>query len=86
MVLFQRKLYFSKDPGWVQHLPGGPTFSRGVQMLISIETHMPCDFPGRGGPDPLSPLWICTSWVVILTDHRTTNSTQRSRRITLTAT
>ena len=28
---------------------GGPTFSRGgggVQMLISIETHMTCDFPG----------------------------------------
>ena len=41
---------------------GGPTFSRGggsnfyhggrVQMLISIETHIICDFPG-GGPDPL---------------------------------
>ena len=31
----------------------GPTFSRGVQMLISIETHITCDFPG--GPDPLSP-------------------------------
>ena len=25
----------------------------GVQMLISIETHITCDFPG--GPDPLSP-------------------------------
>ena len=43
---------------------GGPTFSRwvqlfseeGVQMLISIETHIICDFPGGGGgPDPLSP-------------------------------
>ena len=53
---------------------GGPTFSRvgvqlfpeggggGVQMLISIETHITCDFPeGGGGPDPLtSPLWIRT--------------------------
>ena len=49
MVLLQRKLYFSKDRG-------GPTFSRGggVQVLISIETHINCDFPG--GPDPLSPL------------------------------
>ena len=39
----------------------GPTFPRGggVQMLISIETHITitCDFPG-GGLDPLSPLWI----------------------------
>ena len=64
MVLLQRKLYFSKDP------EGVPTFSRGsklfpgggggggVQMLISIETHITCDFPG--GPDPLSPLWILT--------------------------
>ena len=35
---------------------GSPTFSRGVQMLISIETHMTCDFPGGGGgSDPLSP-------------------------------
>ena len=28
-------------------------------MLISIETHITCDFPG--GPDPLSPLWVL-SW------------------------
>ena len=27
----------------------------GGQMLISIETHLTCDFPGEGGPDPLSP-------------------------------
>ena len=38
---------------------GGPTFSRGVQMLISIETHIhvtiTCDFPGGGGGSgPLS--------------------------------
>ena len=33
---------------------GGPTFSRGVQMLISIETHIrTCYFPG-GCPCPLS--------------------------------
>ena len=29
---------------------GGPSFSRVVQMLISIETHITCDF--------LSPLWV----------------------------
>ena len=49
---------------------GGPTFSRGegnffhgggggVQRVISIETHITCDFPG-GGADPISPLWIRT--------------------------
>ena len=49
MVLLQRKLYFSKDPEGVQHFQGGvQLFSRGgrgVQMLISIETHITCDFP-----------------------------------------
>ena len=63
IVLLQRKLYFSKDLEGVQHFPGGgggPTFSRGggggVQMLISIETHITCDFPGWGGGSrPLSP-------------------------------
>ena len=24
-------------------------------MLISIETHITCDFPGGGGPDPFPP-------------------------------
>ena len=48
---------------------GGLTFSRGegnffhrgwggVQWIISIETHITCDFPGWGGADPISPLWI----------------------------
>ena len=32
---------------------GGPTFSRGVQMLVSKETHITCNFPGGSGP--LSP-------------------------------
>ena len=55
MVLLLRKLYlyFTKDPkksiifqGGVQLYPGGG----GVQMLISIETHIrTCDFPGGGG-------------------------------------
>ena len=46
----------SKDPEEVHSnivQVGGPTFSRGVQMLIFIETHITCDFPGWG-PDPLS--------------------------------
>ena len=61
MVLLLRKLYlyFTKDPEEVHYFPGGgQTFSRGgggVQMLISLETHVrACYFPG-GCPDPLSP-------------------------------
>ena len=58
MVLLHIKLNFSKDPKRIQHFPGrGPTFSRGggVQMLISIETHITCDFPGGEGSGPLIP-------------------------------
>ena len=60
MVLLQKKLYFSKDRG-------GPTFLGGgggsrVQVLISIETHITCAFPGGGGVrTPYRPLWI-RSW------------------------
>ena len=60
MVLLLRKLYlyFTKDPEGVHYFPGGggvQTFSRGVQMLISLETHVrTCYFPG-GCPDPLYP-------------------------------
>ena len=60
MVLLQRILYFSKEQVGVQQ-----TFSRegvqlfpgggGVQMLISIETHITCDFQGVFGP-PIPPL------------------------------
>ena len=53
MVLLQRKLYFS-SPTFSR---GGTTFSGGggVQMLISIETLITCDFPGGSGPHiPLS--------------------------------
>ena len=44
MVLLQRKLS--------KHIPGGSSFFRGgggVQMLISIEAHITCDFPAGGG-------------------------------------
>ena len=36
----------------VHYFPGGgvPTFTRGVQMILSIETHIcTCYFPGGGG-------------------------------------
>ena len=62
MVLLLRKLYlyFTKDPEGVHYCPGGRGVSNffqggGVQMLISLETHVrTCYFPG-GCPDPLSP-------------------------------
>ena len=65
MVLLLRKLYlyFTKDPEGVHNFPGRgcPFFSRGggwggVQMLISIETHIrTCYFPG-GVRTPYPPL------------------------------
>ena len=41
---------------------GGATFSRvgGVQLLIPIETHITCDFPGRVRTPCPPPLWIRT--------------------------
>ena len=56
MVLSQGKLYFSKDPEGVQHFLGGG----GVQMLISIEIHITCDFPRGGG------VHTCHCWSYIL--------------------
>ena len=63
MVLLLRKLYlyFTKDPEGVHYFPGGggcQTFSRGVQMLISLETHVRTGyFPGVGGVrNPYPPL------------------------------
>ena len=59
LLQLQRKLYFSKDPEGVQHFPGGSNFfsvgGGGVQMLISIVTHITCEFPGGSGP-PIPPL------------------------------
>ena len=55
MVLLLRKLYlyFTKDPEGVHYFPAGG--GGGVQMLISIVTHIrTCYFPEEC-PDPLSP-------------------------------
>ena len=54
MVLLQRKLYFSKDRGGPTFLRGGGVGGSRVQVLISIETHITCDFPGGSGP-PITP-------------------------------
>ena len=63
MVLLLRKLYFAlpriQRGSIICHGGGGcQTFSRGggVQMLVSLETHIrTCYFPGGGCPNPLSP-------------------------------
>ena len=39
-------MVISKKTVIVQGFRGGPTFSRGGGGLISIETHITCDFPG----------------------------------------
>ena len=65
MVLLLRKLYlyFTKDPEEVHYFPGGGgggvKLFPGVQMLISLETHVrTCNFPGKGVSEPPTPLWI----------------------------
>ena len=67
MVLLLRKLYlyFTKDPEAVHYFRGVGGVSKffqggGVQMLISIETHIrTCYFPG-GASGPPIPHWIRT--------------------------
>ena len=44
--------------GFITEGRRGSNFFQGVG--VSKETHITCDFPGRGGPDPLTPLWIRT--------------------------
>ena len=53
LLLIKLYLYFTKDPEGVHYFTRGggcQTFSRaGVQMLISLETHVrTCYFPGVG--------------------------------------
>ena len=44
----------SGEGGGASTFPGGvQLFQWGIHLLISIETHITCDF--QGGPDPLSP-------------------------------
>ena len=73
---FATILYFLRSKG-SKHLSGGggggATFyyyfffwgggvGGGVQILISIETYITCDFSGGGGSGPPIPLWI-RAWV-----------------------
>ena len=54
MVLLQRKIYFFKGSRGSNFSRGGGRGSR-VQVLISIETHITCNFPGGG----LIPHYMC---------------------------
>ena len=45
MVISKKTIIFQGFRGGTTFSRGGPAFSRGVQMLISIETHKTCDFP-----------------------------------------
>ena len=63
MVLLLRKLYLTKDPEAVHYFPGAGGVSNffqgggGVQMLISIETHIrTCYFPAGSVRTPYPPL------------------------------
>ena len=59
LILQKSNGQFLRNPSFFQVSRGGPTFSRGVQLLIPIETHITCDFPG-GVRTPCPPLWIHT--------------------------
>ena len=56
-IIFNPQLILQLYRGGGSSIFGSPTFSRGggVQMLISIKTHVTCDFPEGSGP-PVPPL------------------------------
>ena len=60
MVTSKKSIIFQGFNGDATFSRGGPTFSTGVQMLISIETDITCDFPGGegggAGGTPIPPL------------------------------
>ena len=60
--------------GGVQIFQGG-----GVQVLISIETHITCDFPGEGVLNPYPPLWIRTCLPVNVNFYATNSKLKVSR-------
>ena len=57
MVNFKEIHHFSRFQRGSNIFQGGPTFSRGVQLLIPYRYRnlYTCDFPGGGGYGPLSP-------------------------------
>ena len=57
---YRENYTFRIQPEGVQHFQAGGGGGGGVQILISIEPHITCDFPGGGGSGPPVPLWIHT--------------------------
>ena len=63
MVISKKSIIFQGFRGSNIFQGGGPTFSGGggggggggVQVLISIETHITCDFTGKGVRNPYPP-------------------------------
>ena len=56
MVNFKEIYHFSSfQRGSNTSLGGSNFFQGGSNCLFPIQTHITCDFPGGGGPDPLSP-------------------------------
>ena len=57
--LISKKTVIFQGSRGVQHFPGGGVqlFPRGVQLFQGGGPipYIACDFPGGGGPDPLSP-------------------------------
>ena len=54
-------LFYNLQRGSNSFITEGRRGSNFFQWVgVSIETHITCDFPGGGGPDPLTPLWIRT--------------------------
>ena len=54
MVLYRENYTFPRIQRGSNIFQGGFNIFQGVQMLISIETHITCDFQGGGGSGPLS--------------------------------
>ena len=55
MVISKKTIVFQGFRGGPTFSKGGSNFFHGVQMLISIETHIPCDFLGGGVRNPYPP-------------------------------
>ena len=70
MVYFRKNYNFPRFQRESNIFHGGPTFSREVQMLISIETHITCDFPGGVlTPYPLLWIWACLCVLASFPEH-----------------
>ena len=55
-LISKKTIIFQCSRGGPTFFQGGSNFfQEGSNCLFPIETHKTCDFPGGGGPDPLSP-------------------------------